>query len=274
MAGTSDGERQRLLGGPGDVSRALTLLLAGLFVARGMRPGQRFAAVGLVRGRRCPRARRHHHRRAPDRPRVQSRRAAGRTALGTASKTTGCRVRGSLPDPACTPRSGSRVGRAGADLRVRVHRPVRNVSETLKASVYAAYGIASHEPVARARARLRTQGRARERVPRRRVQRHPGARRSAAPHGKELAAVFAQCGHALDSDSTQAPRVVFDGPLRARHVLPVLLARSGPVLLRGSPGHRCEPGPRWRRAGLREPALTGSTAVSEPTAAVERSDSA
>lgn len=124
----------------------LTLLLSGLlllvFAGCGQGNGSSQSDSSVVGG--VPAPRRDHHGRASDRPRAQSRRPAARTALGTASKTTGCRVRGSLPDPACTPgavlasATPARICVSGYTVRVR------NVSETLKARVYAAYGIASH----------------------------------------------------------------------------------------------------------------------------------
>ncbi len=128
------------------MSRALTLLLTGLlllvFAGCGQDNGSPQSDSSVVGG--VPAPRRHDHRRAPDRPRVQSRRATGRTALGTASKTTGCRVRGSLPDPACTPGAVLASATPGRICVSGYTARVRNVSETLKARVYAAYGIASH----------------------------------------------------------------------------------------------------------------------------------
>jgi hypothetical protein len=67
-------------------------------------------------------------------------------ALGHATKSTGCRSRGLLPDPACT------LGAIFAGATVSqictpgYSRSVRNVPESLKPSVYAEYGIASHVP--------------------------------------------------------------------------------------------------------------------------------
>src|SRR3954454_13310839 len=65
-------------------------------------------------------------------------------ALHPVTRTRGCRVRGGLPDPRCTP--GSRFTRA---TRARVCRPgyassVRNVSTATKDAVYGAYGMTRH----------------------------------------------------------------------------------------------------------------------------------
>ncbi len=64
--------------------------------------------------------------------------------MGTASKTTGCRVRGSLPDSECT--SGAVFASATpAQTCVSGYTSrVRNVPESLKQSIYTAYGITSH----------------------------------------------------------------------------------------------------------------------------------
>src|SRR3954465_2423732 len=65
-------------------------------------------------------------------------------ALHPVTRTRGCRVRGGLPDPRCTP--GSRFSRA---TRAQVCRPgyassVRNVSAAKKDAVYGAYGLRGH----------------------------------------------------------------------------------------------------------------------------------
>lgn len=64
--------------------------------------------------------------------------------LHRVSRTGGCRVRGPLPDPRCTP--GARFRRA---TPARVCRPgyasaARDVSRSTKDSIYAAYGIRRH----------------------------------------------------------------------------------------------------------------------------------
>ncbi len=77
---------------------------------------------------------RHHAQRRPAGPAKPS---------STPAKTTGCHVRGSLPDPGCTPGAIRSVTLARLCTRGYTAR-VRNVPAALKASVYAAYGIASH----------------------------------------------------------------------------------------------------------------------------------
>lgn len=67
-------------------------------------------------------------------------------SLGPRSKTSACHARGLLPDPACTPGAIFTAARLGAICTPGYSRSVRNVPESLKRSVYAAYGIASHAP--------------------------------------------------------------------------------------------------------------------------------
>ena len=64
--------------------------------------------------------------------------------LGTVTRRAGCRTRGGLPDPRCTP--GTRFARV---TRAQVCRPgyakaVRNVSSATKDAVYRAYGLGVH----------------------------------------------------------------------------------------------------------------------------------
>ena len=72
-------------------------------------------------------------------------RTLGRSvALHDVTRTSGCHVRGKLPDARCTP--GTRFEHA---TRAKVCRPgysnaVRDVSSSTKDAVYAAYGIAIH----------------------------------------------------------------------------------------------------------------------------------
>jgi hypothetical protein len=66
--------------------------------------------------------------------------------LGHRTKTSGCVSANALPDPACTP--GAIFPDATVD---KICTPgysssVRNVPQSVKAKVYAEYGIASHEP--------------------------------------------------------------------------------------------------------------------------------
>ena len=71
-------------------------------------------------------------------------------ALGTPvvlhkiTKTSGCRVRGALPDPACTPGARfSKVTKAQVCVPGYSKR-VRNVPQSVKNAVYRAYGISKH----------------------------------------------------------------------------------------------------------------------------------
>ena len=57
---------------------------------------------------------------------------------------TGCRIRGGLPDPRCTPGAYfSRAGRSMICVRGYTAK-VRNVTSSMKARVYAEYGIRHH----------------------------------------------------------------------------------------------------------------------------------
>jgi hypothetical protein len=84
---------------------------------------------------------------APARPRPASPSAPllGRSiTFGRPTRRAGCRTRGGLPDPRCTP--GARFSRV---TRARVCRPgyassVRNVSTATKDAVYRAYGLHGH----------------------------------------------------------------------------------------------------------------------------------
>jgi hypothetical protein len=61
-----------------------------------------------------------------------------------ASKHAGCRARSALPDPACSP-GGVFTGATAAAICVPGYSSsVRNVPESVKRAVYAAYGIRSH----------------------------------------------------------------------------------------------------------------------------------
>jgi hypothetical protein len=68
----------------------------------------------------------------------------GSITLGRPTRRSGCRTRGGLPDPRCTP--GARFSRVS---RAQVCRPgyasaVRNVPAARKNAVYRAYGISGH----------------------------------------------------------------------------------------------------------------------------------
>jgi hypothetical protein len=65
-------------------------------------------------------------------------------ALHKVAKTSGCRVRGPLPDPACTPGARySKVTKANVCVPGYSKR-VRNVPQSVKDAVYRAYGITKH----------------------------------------------------------------------------------------------------------------------------------
>ena len=76
---------------------------------------------------------------APQRPRV-----GPPIALHRRTKSSGCRVRGALPDPACTPGSRFRDATPRVFCRSGYTSLLRNVTPAKEAQVYAEYGIASH----------------------------------------------------------------------------------------------------------------------------------
>jgi hypothetical protein len=92
-----------------------------------------------------------HHKKEEQKP-SQSRVTPTQTVkptqptIGHRTKTSGCRVRGPLPDPDCTP--GAIIpGVTKEQICVRRYaRAVRNVPIEEKDEVYAEYGITSHEP--------------------------------------------------------------------------------------------------------------------------------
>lgn len=65
--------------------------------------------------------------------------------IGLRTKTSGCRVRGVLPDVACTPGAVLPVD-AAAICRPGYASSVRNVLQSAKNAAYAEYGIASRQP--------------------------------------------------------------------------------------------------------------------------------
>jgi hypothetical protein len=67
-------------------------------------------------------------------------------ALGHPTRSSGCRVRGLLPDRACTPGAVFAGATVGQICTPGYSRSVRNVPESVKQSVYAEYGIPSHTP--------------------------------------------------------------------------------------------------------------------------------
>lgn len=66
--------------------------------------------------------------------------------LGTRTKTSGCKVRGPLPDPACTPGSVFASATPDAVCVPGYTKRVRSVSTSLRKRLYAAYGIAYPPP--------------------------------------------------------------------------------------------------------------------------------
>jgi hypothetical protein len=77
---------------------------------------------------------RHHPNASPHRP------------LGPQTKVAGCRVKGVLPDPACTPGAIFSAASLSQICTPGYSRSVRNVPESVKEGVYAAYGIQAHAP--------------------------------------------------------------------------------------------------------------------------------
>ena len=66
---------------------------------------------------------------------------------GKRTKTAGCKVRGPLPDPACTPGDLIKPLVTRDDICVSGYSSgVRDVSNSLKEEVYEAYGIKKHSP--------------------------------------------------------------------------------------------------------------------------------
>lgn len=68
------------------------------------------------------------------------------SALGHQTKFVGCRIRGLLPDAACTPGAIFAGAMVSQICTPGYSRSVRNVPESLKQSVYAEYGIEAHTP--------------------------------------------------------------------------------------------------------------------------------
>jgi hypothetical protein len=64
--------------------------------------------------------------------------------LGAATKASGCRARGLLPDPACTPGAVSRTATLARVCTPGYSSRVRDVPQSVKERVYAAYGVAVH----------------------------------------------------------------------------------------------------------------------------------
>ena len=62
------------------------------------------------------------------------------------SKTSGCRLHGHLPDPACTPGGYFPGATRSVICRSGYSASVRHVTESTKDKVYAEYGIAHHSP--------------------------------------------------------------------------------------------------------------------------------
>ena len=64
--------------------------------------------------------------------------------LGRRSKRTGCKVKGPLPDRACTPGARFKYATKTKICRPGYTKSVRNVSQSTKDAVYRAYGITAH----------------------------------------------------------------------------------------------------------------------------------
>jgi hypothetical protein len=65
-------------------------------------------------------------------------------ALGVATKSSNCRVRGSLPDPACSPGAVFASATKGRTCTPGYSSAVRDVPESEKRAVYREYGITAH----------------------------------------------------------------------------------------------------------------------------------
>lgn len=64
--------------------------------------------------------------------------------FGRVTRTSGCHVRGPLPDPRCTPGARFAAATRATICRRGYTRSVRNVSRATKDAVYQAYGIGRH----------------------------------------------------------------------------------------------------------------------------------
>jgi hypothetical protein len=85
--------------------------------------------------------------RAPARRRpVQRTRPVPAAGLGRRTQTSGCRVRGQLPDPACTPGAVFAAATVAEICTPGYASGVRNVPEALKRTVYADYGMGPSVP--------------------------------------------------------------------------------------------------------------------------------
>jgi hypothetical protein len=71
---------------------------------------------------------------------------SGVLALAERTKTSGCTPSNGLPDAACTPGAIFADVAAGQVCTPGYSTQARNVPQSVKDDVYAAYGIASHEP--------------------------------------------------------------------------------------------------------------------------------
>ncbi|HWK16904.1 MAG TPA: hypothetical protein VNR66_05570 [Solirubrobacteraceae bacterium] len=84
--------------------------------------------------------------RAPVRRPVRRPRPAPAAGLGRRTRTSGCRVRGQLPDPACTPGAVFAAATVAEICTPGYASGVRNVPEALKRTVYADYGTEPSVP--------------------------------------------------------------------------------------------------------------------------------
>jgi hypothetical protein len=82
---------------------------------------------------------------APPSPPASQGFSPGRSiSFGNRTRTSGCRIRGPLPDPQCTPGAYFKNADRSHICKPGYTKTVRNVSAALKQRVYAEYGITRH----------------------------------------------------------------------------------------------------------------------------------
>jgi hypothetical protein len=82
---------------------------------------------------------------APAPPLASQRFSPGRSiSFGKRTRTSGCRIRGPLPDPQCTPGAYFKNADRAHICKPGYTKTVRNVSAALKQRVYAEYAITQH----------------------------------------------------------------------------------------------------------------------------------
>jgi hypothetical protein len=134
--------KNQLAGSGASALAAVTLLLGGCGTTEdgGSTATSVSSAVTAPRGRPTP----HPVHRQSRVARHSSSPAA--LALGHRTKSTACRIRELLPDPACTPGAIFTGATVSQICTPGYSRSARFVPESVKQSVYAEYGIASHVP--------------------------------------------------------------------------------------------------------------------------------